>query len=64
VNIINIKKNPSLLSARLSPPFPSLPQFSLSPLSNPNRRKRELRDDQHQEAEGSPSHLGKLHDGG
>jgi hypothetical protein len=45
VNIISIKNTLSLLSAHLSPLFPSLaphPQFSLSPSSNPNRRKRKL----------------------
>jgi hypothetical protein len=47
VNIISIKNTLSLLSAHLSPLFPSLaphPQFSLSPSSNPNRRKRKLSD--------------------
>jgi hypothetical protein len=47
VNIISIKNSLSLLSAHLSPLFPSLAphsQFSLSPSSNPNRRKRKLSD--------------------
>jgi hypothetical protein len=47
VNIISIKNTLSLLSAHLSPLFPSLaphPQHSLSPSSNPNRRKRKLSD--------------------
>jgi hypothetical protein len=47
VNIISIKNTLSLLSAHLSPLFPSLaphPQHSISPSSNPNRRKRKLSD--------------------